>query len=67
MALGEVEGALDLMEVLAEKKAWSLPWTRGIYRRNDMLENHPRYLDFLERIGLDDESVSMLQAELGLE
>ena len=55
------------MEVLAEKKAWSLSWIRGIYRRNDMLQNHPRYLDFLERIGLDDESVSMLQAELGLE
>jgi hypothetical protein len=67
LALGEVEGAIDLMELMVEKKAWSVPWLRGIYRHNEFLENHPRYLALLERIGLDDESVWMLQAELGLE
>jgi tetratricopeptide (TPR) repeat protein len=67
LALGEAEGAIDLMELIVEKKAWSVSWIRGIYRHNDTLENHPRYLALLERIGLDDESVSMLQVELGLE
>jgi hypothetical protein len=66
LAVGEAEGAIDIMEVMVEKKAWSIPWLRAIYRHNDMLENHPRYLALLERIGLDDESVSELQEKLSL-
>jgi adenylate cyclase len=66
LAVGEVEGAIDIMEVMVEKKAWSIPWIRTIYRHNEMLENHPRYLALLERIGLDDESVSELQEKLSL-
>lgn len=67
LALGDVEGAIDLMELVVEKRAFSIPWVRGIYRHNELLENHPRYLALLERIGLDDASVSLLQAELGLD
>jgi TolB-like protein/Tfp pilus assembly protein PilF len=67
LALGDVEGAIDLMELVVQKRGFSIPWLRGIFRHNELLEDHPRYLALLESIGLDDASVSVLQAELGLE
>jgi hypothetical protein len=67
LALGDVEGAIDLMELVVEKRAFSIPWLRGLFRHNELLQDHPRYLALLERIGLDDASVAAIQAELGLD
>ena len=65
-ALGDIEGAINLMELVVDKSAYSVPWLRALFRHNEILNEHPRYIALLERIGLDDESVAKLQAELGL-
>jgi tetratricopeptide (TPR) repeat protein len=66
LALGNTEEAIDIMELVAEKKVFTLPWIRNRYRHNKAVENHPRYLALLEHLGLDDKSVAELQIELGL-
>ncbi len=67
LTLGDVEGAIDLMELVADERGFSMPWLRGLYRDNPMLENHPRYLSLLDRMGLDDASASSLLNELELQ
>ena len=60
LALGEVEEAIDLMELMVEKHTWVHIYIRVRYRHRETLRNHPRYLALLKRIGLDDESVAAL-------
>ena len=60
LALGRKEEALDYMELIVEKRSWTIPWIRTHYRYNTMVKDHPRYLALLKRIGLDDESVKLL-------
>ena len=60
LSLGEVEEALDLMERAIEEKSWHQFFIRMRFSNNEALENHPRFIALLKRIGLDDESVTAL-------
>ena len=55
MALGLPEEALDHMELMLDKRTWTIPWIRTFYRHNEVLKDHPRYLALLQRAGLDDD------------
>jgi TolB-like protein/Tfp pilus assembly protein PilF len=67
LALGHKEEALDYMELLVEKRSWTIPWIRTLYRYNAKVKDHPRYLALLKRIGLDDESVKLLNSRITLD
>jgi TolB-like protein/thioredoxin-like negative regulator of GroEL len=67
LSLDEVEEAIDLMERGVANNAWTHLFVRGRLRHHDALENHPRYLELLERIGLDDESVAALHKKLSFD
>jgi TolB-like protein/Tfp pilus assembly protein PilF len=67
LALGEVEEAIDLMELNVEKHSWTQHWIRFRFRDNDSVNSHPRYRALLKRIGLDDESVAALNKRLSFE
>jgi tetratricopeptide (TPR) repeat protein len=67
LKLGEVEQAIDLMEREIEKKAFTLFWIRPLFRNEEALREHPRYLALLQRIGLDDESVRLLNSRMSLD
>ncbi len=64
MSLGEVGDALDILEAEIDKHAWTGMFIRIYFGRNELLKDNPRFLSILERIGLDDKSISKLQAEL---
>jgi hypothetical protein len=64
LRLGEVEQAIDLMEREIDKKALTLFWIRPLFRNEDALRDHPRYLALLKRIGLDDKSVAELHRKM---
>jgi tetratricopeptide (TPR) repeat protein len=64
LKLGEVEQAIDLMEREIDKKAFTLFWIRPLFRNEDALRDHPRYLALLKRIGLDDKSVAELHRKM---
>jgi adenylate cyclase len=66
-SLGEVEGAIDLMEHEVENNSLSQLWSRIRFRHNDAVKNHPRYLALLKRIGLDDESVAALRSSMSFD
>ncbi len=67
LKLGEVEQAIDLMEREIEIKAFTLFWIRPLFRNEEALRDHPRYLALLKRIGLDDESVAALHRKMSFE
>jgi TolB-like protein/thioredoxin-like negative regulator of GroEL len=69
LRLGEVEKAIDLMELEVERKGWTQFWAGSpfYFRHNDAIKNHPRYLALLKRIGLDDESVAALHRKMSFE
>ena len=67
LVLGEVEEAIDLMEVLVEKQSWRQFLMRGQFRHNDAVNNHSRYQALLKRIGLDDESVAVLHRKMSFD
>jgi hypothetical protein len=69
LRLGEVEAALDVMERGIAANNWHASAIRSqfIIRRFDAVNNHPRYLALLERIGLDDESVAELNEKLSFD
>jgi TolB-like protein/Tfp pilus assembly protein PilF len=64
ITLGEVEDALDIMEGEIEKHAWTSVFIRIYFGSNELLKDNYRFLSILERIGLDDKSISKRQAEL---
>ena len=64
MSLGEVEDVLEILEGEIEKHAWTSVFIRIYFGSNELLRDNPRFLSILERIGLDDKSVSELQEEL---
>jgi adenylate cyclase len=66
LVLGEVEEAIDLMELVVEQSSRQLI-LRTRYRHNNAVRNHPRYLALLKRIGLDDESVAALNSQLSFD
>jgi len=61
MTLGEVEDVLDILEGEIEKHAWTSIFIRIYFGRNELLKDNPRFLSILERIGLDDKSISELR------
>jgi TolB-like protein/Tfp pilus assembly protein PilF len=67
LKLGEVEQAIDLMEREIEIKAFTLFWIRPLFRNEEALRDHPRYLALLKRIGLDDESVAALHRKMSFD
>jgi hypothetical protein len=64
LSLGEVEGALDVLEREAEKHSWTSVFVRVYFRHNELLNGNPRFQDLLERTGLDDESVEKMRKNL---
>jgi TolB-like protein/Flp pilus assembly protein TadD len=67
LVLGEVEEAIDLMELVVENHSWTQIWTRTWFRHNNAVKDHPRYLALLKRIGLDDESVADLNSRMSFD
>jgi TolB-like protein/thioredoxin-like negative regulator of GroEL len=67
LALGEVEEAIDLMELIVENHSWTQHWIGFRFRSNDAVNNHPRYLALLKRIGLDDQSVAALHRKMSFD
>jgi TolB-like protein/Flp pilus assembly protein TadD len=67
LVLGEVEEAIDLMELMVENHSWTQNWIGIRFRNNDAVKNHPRYQALLKRIGLDDESVADLRRSISIE
>jgi TolB-like protein/Flp pilus assembly protein TadD len=67
LSLGELEGAIDLMERGVENKSWTQFLIRVSFRHNDAVKDHPRYLTLLKRIGLDDESVAELHRKMSFD
>ena len=64
VSIGEIEDALDILEREAEKRSWTSVFTRLYFKHNNLINSNPRFLDLLELIGLDDESVEQLRRDL---
>jgi TolB-like protein/Tfp pilus assembly protein PilF len=62
--LGEIEKALDLMEIAVEQNKWNQFWSASMLRQNEALKEHPRYLAHLRRMRLDDESIAELHSRM---
>jgi adenylate cyclase len=67
LSLGEVEEAIDLIEIEVENNSWTQFLIRSYFRNNDAVKNHPRFLALLKRIGLDDESVAALYSRMSFD
>lgn len=65
--LGEVEECIDLLERQVVEKRFTQLWSRVLFRNNEILRDHPRYLALLKRIGLDDESIAELHSRMSFE
>jgi hypothetical protein len=67
LGLGEVEEAIDLLELGVEKNSWDQFWIRTLFRNEETVRDHPRYLALLKRIGLDDESIAALHRKMSFD
>jgi adenylate cyclase len=67
LRLGEVEEAISIMEREVENNSWLQFWIPPLFRNNDTVRHHPRYLALLKRIGLDDESVAELHRKISFD
>jgi len=67
LKLGKVEEAIDLMERDVEINSFNQFWARPVFHKEPAVQNHPRYLALLKRIGLDDESVAALNHKLSFD
>jgi TolB-like protein len=67
LKVGKVEEAIDLMEREVEINSFNQFWARPIFRNEPAVQNHPRYLALLKRIGLDDESVAALHRKMSFD
>jgi adenylate cyclase len=67
LKVGKVEEAIDLMEREVEINSFNQFWARPLFRNEPAVQNHPRFLALLKRIGLDDESVVALQSKLSFD
>jgi serine/threonine-protein kinase len=67
--LGEIDTALDLMEIAVDQNKWNQFWTASwlMVRQNKGLEENPRYLAHLRRMRLDDESLADLNRRITFE
>jgi TolB-like protein/Tfp pilus assembly protein PilF len=65
--LGEVEKAIDLMEIAVDQNKFNQFWTASLLRQNGELKDHPRYLAHLRRMRLDDESLAELYRRMSFE
>ncbi len=64
MTLGDVEGALDVLEAEVEKRSWPIVFVRIYFRHDERVSGNPRFQALLKRIGLDDESVAAIKENL---
>jgi adenylate cyclase len=67
LKVGKVEEAIDLMEREVEINSFNQFWARPVFHDDPAVQNHPRYLALLKRIGLDDESVAALRQKLSFD
>jgi len=67
LKIGEVEEAIDLMEREVEINSFIQFWARPLFRNEPAVQNHPRYLALLKRIGLNDESVAELHNRMSFD
>jgi TolB-like protein len=67
LRLGKVEEAIDIMEREVDKNSWLQFWITPLFRDEDSLRRHTRYLALLKRIGLDDESVAELHKRMSFD
>jgi TolB-like protein/Tfp pilus assembly protein PilF len=67
LKVGELEEAIDLMEREVEENTSLQFWIRTLFRNEESVKNHPRYLALLKRIGLDDESVAELHRKMSFD
>ena len=67
LRLGEIDQALEIMERGVEQHSWNSMFIRLLYRRDEAVKDHPRYIALLKRISLDDESVADLHSKLLLD
>jgi len=67
--LGEIEKAIDLMEIAVDQNKWNQFWTGKwlTVRQNKRLEENPRYLAHLRRMRLDDESLAELNKRMSFD
>jgi adenylate cyclase len=65
--LGDVEKAIDLMEIAVDLNMWNQFWTASLLRRNEAVKDHPRYLAHLRRMRLDDESLAELNRRMSFD
>ena len=67
--LGEIDTALDLMEIAVDQNKWNQFWTANwlMVRQNQRLEEHPRYVAHLRRMRLDDESLAELNRRMSFD
>lgn len=64
LSLGETDQAMDIMEREVEQHTWNSLYVRVLFRRNVAVNDNPRYLALLKRMGLDDESVAALNERM---
>jgi 2-hydroxychromene-2-carboxylate isomerase len=67
LKVGELDEAIDLMEYEVEEKTFLQFWIRTLFRNEEVIRDHPRYLALLKRIGLDDESVAALHRKMSFD
>jgi tetratricopeptide (TPR) repeat protein len=67
LSLGEVEKAIDLMEMAVDLNMWNQFWTASLFRKNEAVKDHPRYLAHLRRMRLDDESLAELHRRMSFD
>jgi TolB-like protein/Tfp pilus assembly protein PilF len=65
--LGDVEKAIDLMEMAVDLNMWNQFWTASLLRENEAIKDHPRYLAHLRRMRLDDESLAELHRRMSFD
>ena len=65
--LDEVDEGFDLLERLQESGSWVQFWIKLIPLYFEINKENPRYLALLKRMGLDDESVAVLNRKLSFD
>jgi adenylate cyclase len=65
--LGEVEKAIDLMEAAIDLNMFNQFWNASLFRQNEAVKDHPRYLAILRRMRLDDESLAELHRRMSFD
>jgi TolB-like protein len=64
ITLGDIDGSIDLMELLEKSGSWVQFWVKLTPKENTTVREHPRYQALLKRMGLDDASVRALNEKV---